>query len=638
MSEEQRTHHTTSVASARLGLFLVPFDDDNRGAMLKRFEPIGGAPGELQTAGVAREGFLLCGVNDGSVEFMQFPRIVALLQECGRPVRLTWRDPAVAEYRDRHQFLRTKLHVGKEAEYLERAAKSMRENDLAWLELLRELGGRRGVGWGQRRLLRDALGKLAFPVNPDVRLNAVSPTHGRIDAGESGGGGDGGGGMVGDGDTAAIGIYRRCWEPGGIGVSSPPGLGVVLPGELPKPAVADKYRETLERLVLRGGVPAAFRPSLWWELSGAHSKCRLHPPQYYTGLSTSKPTAEAEGAIAKDIDRTFPGHPRAETTEFRQALTRVLVAFSVHAAEIGYCQSLNFLAGFLLLLLDEEKAFWCLVVIVDELFPPDYYHEGLLGVNADTRVLAHLVAELMPDVGDAFERAGVTTQIVTVEWFMAAYATTLPTLTALRVWDALFVLGGEVLFRVGAVLFATNKARILSVAASSTTSNVSVRREAAGGGGGSDEGADATSPRVLVQSTGELARGGKGNERGWDTLASLGLGQRDTVADTAAKVLAAGQGGGPGSPTPSPALARGGTVRSPASTFPALFGMLKTLPASAHDPDELMRLAYPAPGRETREGLDWSHVSTARLGKLRQAGRAKAEEELGAYMAKRAGM
>ena len=39
----------------------------------------------------------------------------------------------------------------------------------------------------------------------------------------------------------------------------------------------------------------------------------------------------------------------------------VLIAWSRHSPDVGYCQGLNSLAALLLLLMPEETAFWCLV-------------------------------------------------------------------------------------------------------------------------------------------------------------------------------------------------------------------------------------------------------------------------------------
>lgn len=70
----------------------------------------------------------------------------------------------------------------------------------------------------------------------------------------------------------------------------------------------------------------------------------------------------------QDLPRTFPGNEWMATAAGQAALGRVLLAFSVHRPSIGYCQSMNYLAAMLLLVLqhDEESAFWLLVSLIDE--------------------------------------------------------------------------------------------------------------------------------------------------------------------------------------------------------------------------------------------------------------------------------
>ena len=62
--------------------------------------------------------------------------------------------------------------------------------------------------------------------------------------------------------------------------------------------------------------------------------------------------------IDKDTDRTFPEHDYYGCGGGCEVLKRVLVAHALHNPSIGYCQSLNFVAGMILLFLQEEEAFW----------------------------------------------------------------------------------------------------------------------------------------------------------------------------------------------------------------------------------------------------------------------------------------
>ena len=63
--------------------------------------------------------------------------------------------------------------------------------------------------------------------------------------------------------------------------------------------------------------------------------------------------------IGKDIDRTYPNHPRYNQpqgrAEFEKVLRRVALQFPV----LGYTQGVNFLVGFILMQMQETFAFKC---------------------------------------------------------------------------------------------------------------------------------------------------------------------------------------------------------------------------------------------------------------------------------------
>ena len=53
----------------------------------------------------------------------------------------------------------------------------------------------------------------------------------------------------------------------------------------------------------------------------------------------------------------------------------------------SYCQGLNLLAGMLLLLMEEESAFWTLCGLVHQRVPAGYYSHDLEALIVDQRVL-----------------------------------------------------------------------------------------------------------------------------------------------------------------------------------------------------------------------------------------------------------
>ena len=105
----------------------------------------------------------------------------------------------------------------------------------------------------------------------------------------------------------------------------------------------------------------------------------MHPIYYYERLCKHAPPPDVVNAIGKDIERTYPGHAFFESAKGQATLARLLGAVALHNPDVGYCQSMNFLAGILLLIVGEEKAFWMMDVMMNEILPPDYYTHTLLG-------------------------------------------------------------------------------------------------------------------------------------------------------------------------------------------------------------------------------------------------------------------
>ncbi|RCI03137.1 hypothetical protein CU098_008697, partial [Rhizopus stolonifer] len=188
--------------------------------------------------------------------------------------------------------------------------------------------------------------------------------------------------------------------------------------------------------------------------------------------------------IERDLHRTFPDNsqfkiePPLEKKDVPmiQSLRRVLLAFSLYSPTIGYCQSLNYIAGVLLLFMTEEESFWTLVALITEILPPNIYDVTMEGANIDQNVLMHLLSERHPIVwnkmspGQSFwaceelQEGGMPTcSLVTSHWFLTLYINILPFESVFRVWDCLFYEGPTVLFRVALGIFKLNEDVILAV-------------------------------------------------------------------------------------------------------------------------------------------------------------------------------
>ena len=98
--------------------------------------------------------------------------------------------------------------------------------------------------------------------------------------------------------------------------------------------------------------------------------------------------------INTDIPRTFPTNiffREKDPKSLQQPLFNVLLAFSNHNKSIGYCQGMNYVAGmFLLVTKSEDKAFWLMKTIIEDILP-DYYSPNLPGLLTDIKVFTHLL-------------------------------------------------------------------------------------------------------------------------------------------------------------------------------------------------------------------------------------------------------
>lgn len=88
-----------------------------------------------------------------------------------------------------------------------------------------------------------------------------------------------------------------------------------------------------------------------------------------------------EHRIRKDITRTFTNYPASleylqcqgkdfnwKSEEGQKLLYNVLLGFCNYDAQIGYVQGMNYIAGMLLMhIQDDEKVFWCLLYIMNRL-------------------------------------------------------------------------------------------------------------------------------------------------------------------------------------------------------------------------------------------------------------------------------
>ncbi|XP_074850572.1 TBC1 domain family member 2A isoform X2 [Carettochelys insculpta] len=146
--------------------------------------------------------------------------------------------------------------------------------------------------------------------------------------------------------------------------------------------MAELRRSAELKGLIRCGIPVQHRQRVWKWIVNQHL-CHHHPTNHYNRLLQRCEGTEhpASRQIELDLPRTLTNnrHFVSPTSQLIPKLRRVLLAFSWQNPSIGYCQGLNRLAAIALLILEEEEsAFWCLVHIVENLMSADYYSNTLI--------------------------------------------------------------------------------------------------------------------------------------------------------------------------------------------------------------------------------------------------------------------
>jgi hypothetical protein len=219
----------------------------------------------------------------------------------------------------------------------------------------------------------------------------------------------------------------------------------------------------LSSLVLRRGLAPRYRGALWQSFIGADVRVATDPMRFEKlsraaaaaadsfaheapkPHSTHAAVADATHQIELDIGRTFPG--LCDDVAFRDSLRAVLYAYAAHNPLVGYTQSMNFIAGVLLVFAPPASVFWMLDYVVTTLMPFTF-NDQLVGCFADADVLLLLAEREMPVLTRHCEAIGLQFSMFATQWFMCLFVLSFPAETAFRVWDRVLLLGAGEIFAV----------------------------------------------------------------------------------------------------------------------------------------------------------------------------------------------
>ena len=217
------------------------------------------------------------------------------------------------------------------------------------------------------------------------------------------------------------------------------------------------FQRTAEnRRRIHEGVPDKFRQRVWTKLINTwvgKERATLHR-DYYSQICDlnnklyPQPPIQFLKQVNLDLHRTFPTNKYFhEDGHAINKLRRVLIAFMRHTPKVGYCQGFNFIAGFALLFLSEEMAFWCMCALINYIVPQGYFVDPMTDSRADQPVLRDLIRTHLPDMDAVLNEHHFDLSLISFNWFFTLFVEIVPTEVTLRIWDVLLYEGDMILFK-----------------------------------------------------------------------------------------------------------------------------------------------------------------------------------------------
>ncbi|KAI9312105.1 rab-GTPase-TBC domain-containing protein [Dichotomocladium elegans] len=210
---------------------------------------------------------------------------------------------------------------------------------------------------------------------------------------------------------------------------------------------------------LRAGVPASQRGLIWQAMCKSGS---LHLETVYGQLC--KEQSPCERIIQRDLARTFPYIDmfKQENGAGQAAMRRILEAYSLYDADVGYCQGLAFLVGPLLMHMPEVQAFCVFVRLMETYEMRPMFTLNMEGLQLRLYQFNSLLKELAPNLADHMEANGVHAAMYASQWFLTLFAYGFPLPLVERIYDIVFAEGAaETIMRVAIAMLRRSEQKIL---------------------------------------------------------------------------------------------------------------------------------------------------------------------------------
>ena len=216
------------------------------------------------------------------------------------------------------------------------------------------------------------------------------------------------------------------------------------------------------------GIPPEMRKEVWTWMARCRLKRAGGDLNFSKCIDIGRTMEACVHQIHLDAPRTFPTNSWIQSDVGQSSLRRVLYGFIGRNQNLGYCQSMNYIAALLLLIMDydEESAFLVMCAMIDQnsqgIVYENVYASNLSGCHVEIRTLQQLVGMKLPRLAKHMSYLQCDMSLIGTEWILCMYCTMLPSETTARVWDALLHEGAKVMYRVALALLKVHEPLLLA--------------------------------------------------------------------------------------------------------------------------------------------------------------------------------
>ncbi|XP_063836449.1 TBC1 domain family member 1 [Ostrinia nubilalis] len=223
-------------------------------------------------------------------------------------------------------------------------------------------------------------------------------------------------------------------------------------------------RHMLTQAVIQG-VPRMSRGAVWYFLA-EQAAFRSPPPDVkafplyhaaYRALLAG--LTKHQHAILIDLGRTFPKHSYFASAlgPGQLALYNILKAYSLLDPDVGYCQGLSFVAGVLLLHMEEAEAFVLLRHLMFRRGLRKQYLPDMSALQVQLYQLSRLLRDHEPELHAKLESLDISPALYAAPWMLTLFTSQFPLGFVVRVFDLIFLESLDVVFSVSLALLSAHR-------------------------------------------------------------------------------------------------------------------------------------------------------------------------------------